>query len=262
MAKAGTSIIRWEDTLAADAKLAAVVEANTGLGNFISTRGGLQYAGAPIPGNKMNAIILDHIAANLYYAEKFDPDDRASPTCYAYGHAQPDGTMPDMKPHEKASEPQHEKCAGCQWDAWGTADNGKGKACKNVRRLALIHADVLQGKVKDIGDIIRKSPVAFLNIPVTSVGGWANYVRSLANVMKRPPYAVVTTIEWVTDPKTQFKLLFSAGAKITDTAALTALKELNTKYAVDIMFPYPANEERATRSKSRKAPAKKKAGRR
>ena len=162
--------------------------------------------------------------------------------------------MPEMAPHEKAEDKQNATCADCKWNAFKSDDRGKGKACKNIRRLALIHADSL-----DSPQAVAKAQVAFLNIPVTSVKGWANYVRTLANVMKRPPYGMVTQVEAQPDDATQFRLLFEPLAKITDGKLLQAIHALRQKVAADLQQPYPENAAPAT---TRKTKQRAKVGRR
>lgn len=255
MAKAaGTSLINWEKQLMADAQLAVAVEQNTGLGNFVGTRGGiLKIAGSPVPGNTVPVVIADHISAKLYYEGDFDEDNPSSPVCYAYAHVQPDGSMPEMKPHPESAKPQSPTCKECKWDAFKTDKRGKGKACKDVRRLAIIHADSLKDAAA-----VRKTQVLFANVPVTSVAGWANYVRSLANVMKRPPYAVVTKLSLVPDEKTQFKMTFEPVEKVTASPLLAELSTLHKRMETDIMFPYPEQPEGAAKPKGKGAAAAKK----
>jgi hypothetical protein len=250
MAKtAGTSVIRWEDQLAADATIAAAVEQGVGVGNFISIRGGIMsYAGAPMPNNEMNCIIVEHLMTKAYYEGKFDPDNRASPVCYAYGQPNPDGTMPDMVPHADSEKKQGDACDGCRWNAFKTADNGKGKACKDQRRIALVHADSLKNPAG-----LAKAPIAFAMVPVTSVAGWAQYVRGLREVAKRPPYAVITRLKVVQDPKVQFRMTFDLVDKITDPKLLGPLRDLHLRMQKEITFPYPANEEKPAGGKKKPA---------
>lgn len=235
MAKGGTSVVKWEEQLAKDAKMATSAVVGVGVGNFIGTRGGIMtYAGSPLKDNQMDGVVLDHLFVKAYYEGDFDADNPDSPVCYAYGQVLPDGTMPDMKPHPNSTSPQNPTCEGCRWNAFKTDKRKKGKACKDTRRLAVIHADALKAP-----DTLPKTPVAFFSVPVTSVAGWANYVRSLAEVMKRPPYAVVTKMKLVPDAKTQFKAVFDLVDKVANSALLAPLRALHLRMATDIVFPYP-----------------------
>lgn len=237
----GTSLINWEEQLKKDSQLAVAAVQGIGLGNFIQTRNGkMTYGGAPLKDNKIDVVIVDEIAVNAYYEGKYDNENKQSPICYAYAHVQPDGTMPDMAPHEKAEQKQHGECGTCKWNAFKSDDRGRGKACKNIRRLALLAAADCESV-----ESVRKARVAFLNVPVTSVAGYANFLRGLATVMKRPPYAVVANIHLEDDDNTQFRMLFEPVEKIDDKKVLQAIYDVRTKLQEGIMFPYPPNEAKA-----------------
>lgn len=229
----GKSLVQWQERLAQEANIAAGIEENVGQGgSFISTRGGrLAFNGAEIPGNKMNVIVIDHILENHMFAGRYDPDTPQSPVCFAFGTNED-----EMKPHEKSSEPQHDICRGCPMNEFGTADTGKGKACKNIRRLAIITEDQL--------DNIEDAQVAYLKIPVTSVKGWAGYVRQLSSTLQRPPFGVITEISIVPDSKSQFKVQFKLVETIDDADMFEALFAKRDIVKNEIAFPYaPPSEE-------------------
>lgn len=168
----GKSLIPFEERLRQQAQIAAAVEENVGSGGqMIGTKGGrLSFGGAEVPGNKMNVVIIDHVLENHLYAGRFDPDTPQSPICFAFCT-----TEDDMAPHENSVEPQHDTCKGCPMNEWGSADTGSGKACKNVRRLGLITEDQL--------DDVSSAQTAYIKVPVTSVKGWAGYVRQLNSTL-------------------------------------------------------------------------------
>lgn len=224
--KTGTALVNWEDELAKYATEAQAVEASVSTGNFISTKGGrLSYNGGEVPGNKMNVIILDHVLENHFYEGRFDPDTPQSPICFAFGRVED-----ELAPHEKSDQPQNDTCAGCPNNEWGTADQGKGKACKNIRRLALIPEDGL--------DDISAATVAYLKVPVTSVKAWAGYVNQLAGSLRRPPFGVITEISIVPDPKTQFKVQFAHVDTIQDAEVFEAIIAKRSAITEEIMAPY------------------------
>jgi hypothetical protein len=202
-----TEIVNYQDRLAAMAKKATEVERPVGA--TIGTRAGiLTYGGSPIPGNKLDCIIIASTHANAYYEGKFDPDNISSPACYAYGEEET-----DMRPHPTAAKPQAESCAECPMNKWGSGTRDgvptKGKACKNSRSLALIPANT---KPEEIAD----AEVAILKLPVMSVGNFSQYVGKVAALANRPPLGVVTTIGTVPDVKSQFKVTFAMGANVSD----------------------------------------------
>jgi hypothetical protein len=227
-----TALTTYEDQLAALARQSVEQEASVAVGQSFSIRGGqLSFNGSPIQGNTLNVIVVDSILENSYFPGKFDPDTPASPTCYAFGRDDA-----EMAPHEKAEDPQHEKCAGCHHNAFGTADNGKGKACKNIRRLIVLPGDNLAS------DVLAKAPFAFLKVPVTSVKAWAAYVRTLSAVRRRPPVGVVTNVKVVPDPKTQFKVVFDHVADLTKDSGMAVLARVESAREA-IVVPYPPTPE-------------------
>ena len=234
------AVANWSERLAGYATEVAATEQTAG-GKFISTKGGrLSIGGAEVPGNKMTVVVLDHIMENHHYTERFNPDQPTSPVCFAFGRNEA-----EMVPHENSSEPGSDACKGCPLNEWGSADVGKGKACKNIRRLAVITEDGLED--------IENAEVAFLKIPVTSVKAWAGYVQAVANNLKRPPFGVVTEVSLVPDASTQFRMQFKLVEAIEDGDALEALIARREQVASEIAFPYQPAEEAA-------APVQKKPG--
>lgn len=205
----GKGLRKWDEELARKAQLSAKMEENSlGLGNSISTQGGiLAYKDNPIPGNKMNVIVLDAIYANVFYQGAFDPETPENPVCFAFGTEET-----AMAPHELSTDKQHDKCITCPMggkEAWGSADVGKGKACKNKRRFILLTEDALETGIVD-------AQAATLMIPVTSVKGWAGYVTNLATSLNKPPMAVITEISLVPNKKSQFEVKFKLVSEIDE----------------------------------------------
>lgn len=195
-----TEIANYDDLLAQMARAAqkaADIERPSGAN--ISVRAGLlQYNGAAVPGNKLDVIIASSMHVNLYYEGKFDPQNITSPVCFAYS---PDGE--NMAPHPASSKPQGDNCKTCPMNQWESdPDGGRGKACKNVRSLALIPAGIKAEQAPT-------AEVAILKLPVMSVKNWQTYVQMCKAVHGRPTYGVVTEIGTVPDAKSQFKITFA-----------------------------------------------------
>ena len=238
-----TALTQWDEELAKQAAEAATQEANTGGNPFFSARGGkLTLDGNQLPNNEAVVIILDAVLENVYYPDDFDPDSPAAPSCYAFGRS--DDTM---APHEAAPEKQAESCGDCKFNEWGSADRGRGKACRNRRRLACIPAGSVDGDgnfepVTDEQDV-KQWPMAFLNLPPTSLVAWGGYVKQLAASIKRPPHAVFTLVKLIPDPKVQFKYQFESLGPVP-AALLGSVMERHGEARERIEFPYPAREER------------------
>lgn len=193
---AKTDLVAWEKEMEVAAAAAVEEEKSSGGMNYISTSNGiLKVGGVPVPDNCMQVVILDHVHENSYYPGRFDPTNTKPPVCFALGR----GNGEDLAPHENSSDPQSDICAECPMNEWGSSDYGKGKACKNSRRLALLDESALE---EGEGDVM------YLKLPVTSVKNWSNYVKSLAGAKKRPPFGVITEISVVPDKKTQYQIEF------------------------------------------------------
>ena len=120
---------------------------------------------------------------------------------------------------ENVEKKQSDKCSTCPKNEWGSSTNGgKGKACRETRRLLLIPADSITSV-----DAIKTAEVAALRPPVTSLRNYANYVQTIAATLKRPPLAVITEISVAPDAKTQFKVNFKMIKAIEDAEIIGAL---------------------------------------
>lgn len=234
---------KWEDQMAAAAAAGAEAEAMTGASRMISFRGAVMtYAGQPIKGNSQESIILDSIFENAFYGNKaYDPDEKAPPICFALSD---DGK--DMAPHEKSTDPQSETCKGCKWNEFKTAlkqdgSQGKGKACKNTRRMILIPASAMENGAEGIA----KADYGIAKLPVTSTMAWAGYVKSLNASYKRPPFGVVTEVGCQPDQDTVVKVTFNVVEPIKDMKIGTAIMERRAALHDDLRKPYEPQEEDA-----------------
>lgn len=254
MAKNGVALrgntlpANWEQRMAAKVAKTRQQVASIAIGQFMSIRGGvLKFQDQPMPGNKMQCVILDAKLENSYYGgEDFDPKNPIPPVCYAFGDDDK-----EMSPHAESEKKQSETCATCKWAKFGTASKGKGKgkACKNGVRFGLIHADSLKSGIDD-------ATVAILKIPPTSLKGYRAFVDSLEGLGGGGAlFSVVTEISVVPDPVTQFKVICTPVKAITDKKTLGALFLRSEGLQLD--FPYQAAPEApAGRKKaSREAPA-------
>lgn len=224
------AVTTWDERLAAMAAEAQAAEPASA-GAFISVRGGqLTIGGNAVPGNKILAIVIDSVHENAFYVGKYDPDNVMPPKCFAFGR-----NDADMEPAEACAESaEHEQCKGCPNNEWGTADTGRGKACQNRRRLALILEEQLEN--------LEDAEPLYLKLPVTSVSNWKGYVNDLATKQKRPPFSVLTEISVVPDPNTQFRVKFRCEATV-DPEALDALEAKQKEVAEKIEFPYTSYED-------------------
>jgi hypothetical protein len=209
-----TNIVAFEDQLAALASESLKAEQSSSL-TFLSTQGGvLKYRGDAVAGNALPCVILAAPVERLYYSTRFDPTKIVPPDCVAIGV-----NAAEMGPPDTVEKKQSDKCSTCPKNEWGSSTNGgKGKACRETRRLLLIPADSISSV-----DAIQTAEVAALRPPVTSLRNYANYVQTIAATLKRPPLAVITEISVSPDPKTQFKVNFKMLKAIEDAEIIGAL---------------------------------------
>lgn len=205
-----TEVVDWQKQLGDMA--IAVAAAEKPSGNWVSFKSGmLSIGGNHIKTNKIDVVVVQSIFENQWYKERYDSANPQTPHCFAFAELDD-----DLKPHEDSAEPQAATCAECPKNIWGSdPDGGKGKACKNVRRLAMVAAADL--------DTVKDAAVALAKLPVMSVKNWSAYANQIANVLKVPPLAVITNMSVTPDVRSQFVVNFELVDKITDGAVIQSL---------------------------------------
>jgi hypothetical protein len=181
-----------------------------------------QQVGKPVRG-EFNAIIvamLPNVSRTFYKAE-FDPNAKATlPDCWSNL-----GDLPDTK----AANKQGSSCANCPKNVVGSGKNGKGRACRYERRIALL----LEGDAS--GDVYQ------FKIPAGSLFGdghlhthpFEGYAKYLVNNGFSPDY-VVTNVAYDLESDTM-KLKFTPGRPITQEELMlvkTAQADPDTKQLI------------------------------
>lgn len=230
----------WDERLAQDAKNVASTEVPKI--PQISLKGGIMaYQGVAIPGNKLSCIILGSAFQHRWYEGEFDPNRPATPACFALSL---DGD--NMVPHDDSPKKQSETCETCENFKWGSnPKGGRGKACKAGRRFTVLPAAAVQAGG------VKKAEMAMLTCPVTSVRNWANYVSSLSNEYRRPPYAMLTEISLHPHLKNQIELKFEAIGMVEDESSLAEIVNRLAMSEAILMAPYEFSES-AERPEPRK----------
>ncbi len=251
------ALVKYKERLAKKAEIYAGEE-KVG-GNFITTQGGiLKFNDEELPGNEMLVVVLDSIHENTYYPDAFDADAILPPRCFAFGRAekemQPHANVPDDD-EDSFFEAQCEWCDECPHAEWGSADTGRGKACTNRRRLAVIPAGRFEqtGKKKTDTEMevfddpahYKEADIAFLKLPVTSTKAWAKYVNQLNKEHQVPPFAVLTHVYVEPHTKNQFEFFFEMIEVIENEDILAILFMRNEEAMEAIEQPYtePSDEE-------------------
>lgn len=203
----GTEITKYEDAWQAVAKRETErMRADAG-GLTITTAGGVFKVGDdPVAGNALCVVVLDAAYVNAYYKGKWEAGQEVTPPhCFAMSLEKD-----ELAPHPSMEsapyfEAQSSDCAKCPMNQYGTADVGKGKACKNRMRLALIDAGSFvkvkgtrsewQPEIIEEEDHYRDAPMMYLNVPPTSMKAFQRYVKQAAEVYGRPTSGLITRID-------------------------------------------------------------------
>lgn len=163
-------------------------------GRTISTSGKLfalptgQTSSGPI-----QAVILDYRNYNRYYKTAYNKMNPVPPSCFAIAKHHK-----DLAPHDEAEDPQSDDCASCPHNQWESAAQGRGKACSNLVRLALVAPDAP-----------ANAEAMFLNATPTALKSWAHLITTL-EASGMLPVQVITEISFdpnVDYPKVQFQVL-------------------------------------------------------
>jgi len=245
--EAGTSLVRWQEKFAGMAK--AAVEQVKNVGGGVSIRwkhNGIEVGGLPVKDGKLSCVIMGACAFNAWNQNKYDPDNTQPPDCYAFGDNFGDE---DMAPHSDSANKQCGTCAECPHNEWGTAEVGRGKACGNNMRIALLVSNDL-----DDAKSVTGAEIATAKVSVTNVKHYAAYVKFVQEEHGRPPWAVVTEIQSLDDAKTQIRLEFKMVDLIEDNAILTALEakigEDGAKIQETLRKPFPPPTDKAPKAKA------------
>ena len=242
--------------LAAQAKEAATAE-RPNVSKIRLKSGVISYGGQAVKDNVLDCIVLVATYRNTFYHGRYDPDAIVNPTCFSLAESD-DGMVPDPI----VSTPINKTCTGCEYREWESDLNGgRGKACKETRRLVLLPASVLSDP--DPVKAIQGGELAILDLPVTSVKNYSQYVNVLAASIGLPIWVCVTAISAKPDAKTQFKVLFTGirAAGETDEVldALEAKKLEALRIGLlgyDSSTPLPTEEEIAAAEAAAKASPK------
>lgn len=137
----------------------------------------------------LDVVILDFVSMNTFYEGAYDQKTISPPACFALG------TSPTkLAPSENSPLKQSDACSTCPMNQFGS--NGDGKACKNMRVLAVLPPDAGPD-----------TPIWILKTSPTANKGFDSFVASVAGKFQLPPIGVVAEVSFddsVTYAKLQF----------------------------------------------------------
>lgn len=253
-----TALVLWEQEMAAFAAKSAAAEKSSFIGmQKLGVKNGiLTVDDVPVPGNELSVITLCAVHHNTWYENAYNANVKTIPACYSFGDHTADDPEATMAPHEASLQPQGDAdglCAGCELNKMGTADTGKGKACKNTRHIALVTSDAAESP-----EAITAAEVRVLSVPVMSVKFWAAHVKRMNEDLKRPYWGVITRVKVVPDPKSQFLVKFEFEANVEfDGPLYKAFQAKIESIWPELTAPYQEPKEEAAPPPRRAAPAKK-----
>jgi len=227
----------------------------TGGGNVISTRNGQFHLGDEQLDNELRVIVVDQAHEHAYYTEAYDSDNPAPPDCFALALVR-DGSEDEMGPHPDSPDPQSDKCVSCEWNKFGTAQTGRGKACTQRRRIVMVSADT-----ELTPESVATADMARMSIPVTSVKAFSAMVKKVRKVMNKLVMEVYTKLSIEPDSKTQFRINSEFDGEVEE-ALMPGVVGLIAQAKDLLLQPFDYTQQGEEESKpARRAAPKKKAAR-
>ena len=190
--------------------------------NIIRVTGkGFDYQGSDL-GMTMEVVILGSVFENVYYDAPYDPDSGpVDPLCWAIGN-----DTRTMGPKKELKTQIGNLCDKCPNNEFGSALTGRGKACRNGRRVAVVPWNSEDAR-PDLSEI------AVLRLAPTSLQNYAKYVNKVFRHLNQDPIQLVT--EFSIDQSEQYGKIkipqvvetISDRAMVADMLALPAEITLN-----------------------------------
>lgn len=249
----GTALAKWDEKFAQHIKSGLDKMKGIGFGGLAIKfgRGKIEVGDSAFKDGKVEVVIIGFNAMNAWYESAYDATAITPPTCYALGD-----DHENLIPHEKvpAKDRQADCCNNCDKNVLGSAPVGKGKACGNRERLAvLLASDCSDGPSAGTAEMATGS------LSPTNVSAFKEYLDNIAAQEKRPVWAVVTEITSEDDAKTQIKVSFKLVETIDDDDVLLALEKRLEKANEVLFMPYTPVQEapagKAGAAKKKAAPA-------
>jgi hypothetical protein len=191
-------------------------------------------------GTELDVVILADVYDHSWYDRPYKEDVIIPPACFAIGAIQE-----ELAPHPDSPTPQSEECIGCPQNEFGSALQGKGKACRNGRRLLIAPYTHGQVELRDL---------AIINISPTTLKSYSKYIMEVVGKYKVPTFAVVSRLSF-DDDKAYPLLLFKCIDVVTDGEILRNIMGNQQTYLDMVSVPYnvagftPLVEQPAGKSK-------------
>lgn len=136
-------------------------------------------------GDEIQVVVLDYMSANKFYTVAYDPNNPAPPDCYAIGKV-----INDMAPESDSPQAQHTDCRTCPLNQFGSANNGKGKACQNRRLVAVLVVDPENPEAHNEPD----APIYTLDLSPSNNKSFDGAVNAVARALNGMPVKAILTV--------------------------------------------------------------------
>lgn len=191
----------------------------------------------------IRGVIVDFVAKKAWYEGDYDKDDVVPPNCFALGFVPHDA----LEASENSPDLQHnDGCKTCPKNAFKSAANGKGKACKDSYILALLPPDAEEG-----------AALVTLSLSATAIKPFEKYVRDLARDYGKAPYCFVT--EFAFDDKMDYASVRCINPEVAG-ANLIGLAYSMREDAAKLLGAEPDTAEFEEKVVAKRAGSKKAAG--
>ena len=188
---------------------------------------------------QLDAVIVDFICANNYYATDYEEGEQNSPACFSLAF-----DVDEMEPSKSIANPCHTECTSCPNKVWGSHRNGRGgKACDDNRNYVVM--EMINGEAK----------LYLMKASKTAVKAFDAYVNEIASTHNRPLRGVLTRISFDMASKYPSQRWACLGAA-DNTLVLEAqskLEEARRMLTVEPSLTKPEEEVAAPAKKGRAA---------
>jgi len=150
----------------------------------------------------LELVVVDFVSRNKFYDRPFDQNNPVAPACFAIG-LEPK----QMVPSDSSPEKQSDDCASCPLNQFKSGANGKGKACKNTRYLAVLPPDATEDE-----------ELWFLEVSPTGLKSFDGFVNSTMRTFQMPPISVVVDVDF--DPNADYQTLTFGNVRPNENLAV------------------------------------------
>jgi len=183
-AASGTSLALVDDELAKEvASLKNAISQPSGNRIKVESSGDFVLPDGMNLGNEIQVVVIDFVSRNTFYSAPYNSQNPAPPDCYAIGK-----DLGALAPEQDSPAIQADKCATCPLNQFGSGNNGKSKACKNTRELAVRIVD------SENPEYDPSAPIYTLSLPPTAIRSFDGAVATVARSLAGPPLKAILTV--------------------------------------------------------------------